>query len=359
MDETTAQEKDKGEFPLKFWYAALPSTQIKHGHMRRQMLLNRPILLLRDARGRAYALDDHCPHRGIPLSFGTFDDDLVECCYHGWKFDCSGKCAYIPALLPDSPVIVERIRTRSFPCEEADGLIWVFMTAAPVKEEHLPPVPRLATFSDDYRQSVISQPLKCDMDHGIMGLMDPAHGPFVHQSWWWRKRKSIHEKAKLFEPIPNGFRMSTHTPSSNSAAYKLLNLYNEPVTTVIDFVLPNRRLEQVHCGKYWFSSQALVTPLTRNECRLDFVAAWNVLPRVPFIKNIYHFFARQFIEQDQRIMERQAVGLRDNPSLMLIDDADTQARWYSQLKAAYLNAQRNGGEMEHPMKSPVTLRWRS
>jgi hypothetical protein len=83
------------------------------------------------------------------------------------------------------------------------------------------------------------------------------------------------------------------------------------------------------------------------------------LRHVPFIKNIYHFFARQFLAQDQRIMERQAIGLRDNPTLILIDDADTQAKWYSQLKMAYLKAQRNGGEMEHPMKSPVTLRWRS
>ncbi len=35
-------------------------------------------------------------------------------------------------------------------------------------------------------------------------------------------RKSIHEKAKQFEPIPFGFRMSKHSPSTNSAPYQLL-----------------------------------------------------------------------------------------------------------------------------------------
>lgn len=359
MDQVKAKDKQMIEFPLNFWYAALPSVELKRGTMKRQMLLNRPFLLLRDKGGKVHALDDHCPHRGIPLSHGSFDGNAVECCYHGWVFDCTGKCLRIPALLPDSPVKVDRIKTKSFRCEESDGLIWVYVPSLKANENEIPDVPRLAVFSEKYKQNIISRPLKCDMDHGIVGLMDPAHGPFVHQSWWWRSRKSIYEKEKKFEPITNGFRMSTHKPSNNSAAYKLLNIYNEPITTTIDFTLPNRRLEQVRCGKYWFSSQAIVTPITDKECRLDFIAAWNILNGVPFVKTIYRFFANKFIGQDQQIMEKQSVGLRDDPTLMLIDDADTQAKWYYQLKAAYLKSQLNGNEMEHPIKEPVTLRWRS
>ena len=77
-----------------------------------------------------------------------------------------------------------------------------------------------------------------------------AHGPFVHQAWWWRSRHSMHEKQKNFEPIPNGFRMSAHTPSSNSAPYKLLRLYAaaDSITTTIDFVLPNLRRETIRAG---------------------------------------------------------------------------------------------------------------
>lgn len=359
MDQVKAKDKQMIEFPLNFWYAALPSVELKRGTMKRQMLLNRPFLLLRDKGGKVHALDDHCPHRGIPLSDGSFDGNAVECCYHGWVFDCTGKCLRIPALLPDSPVKVDRIKTKSFRCEESDGLIWMFVSSSKSNENEIPDVPRLAVFSEKYEKNIISRPLKCDMDHGIVGLMDPAHGPFVHQSWWWRSRKSIYEKEKKFEPITNGFRMSTHKPSNNSAAYKLLNIYNEPITTTIDFTLPNRRLEQVRCGKYWFSSQAIVTPITDKECRLDFVAAWNILNGVPFVKTIYRFFANKFIGQDQQIMEKQSVGLRDDPTLMLIDDADTQAKWYYQLKAAYLKSQLNGNDMEHPIKEPVTLRWRS
>ena len=348
-----------GEVLLDFWYPALLSRQLKRGQMRRQMLLNTPLLVCRDGAGVPFVLDDHCPHRGMPLSYGRFDGECVECCYHGWQFDREGQCRHIPALLPDSPVKVERIRAKSFLCVEADGLIWVFIPARLARAGALPDIPLLPVFSERYRVSVISRRLLCKVDHGIIGLMDPAHGPFVHRAWWWRSRSSIHAKAKTYEPIPNGFRMSAHTPSGNSAAYKLLKLYDEPVTTTIDFVLPNVRYEQVRCGPYWFSSRTTVTPITDEECRLDFVAAWNVFSRVPFIKQIFRIFANLFIGQDQKIMEMQAVGLKDNPSLLLIDDADTPARWYYRLKDAYLEAQRTGNAISHPIKAPVTLRWRS
>ena len=48
--------------------------------------------------------------------------------------------------------------------------------------------------------------------------------------------------------------MSAHAPSGNSAPYKLLGVYGQPVETTIDFVLPNRRTEIIRCGDKWFSS---------------------------------------------------------------------------------------------------------
>src|SRR5437879_12897242 len=108
--------------------------------------------------------------------------------------------------------------------------------------------------------------------------MAPAHVPFVHQSWFWRKRGSIHEKAKQFEPIPNGFRMSPHSPSPNSAPYQLLKkITGEPVTTTIDFVLPNIRTEIDQSAKMCFSSRTTVTPVRRDICPRDCVAAQTLV----------------------------------------------------------------------------------
>ena len=216
-------------------------------------------------------------------------------------------------------------------------------------------MPELAKFSARYRSAFLSADLPCNVDHGIIGLMDPAHGPFVHQAWWWRTRGSIREKAKRFEPIPEGFRMSAHAPSGNSAPYKLLGVYGQPVETTIDFVLPNRRTEVIRCGEKWFSSLTTVTPVTASTCRIDVVAAWNVFYHVPLVKQVAKFFGAKFVRQDQVTMIQQAEGLRHNPSLMLIDDADKPAKWYFALKQARLEASGH----PHPLDGPVELHWRS
>jgi len=234
------------------------------------MLLDIPLVLGRLNDGRVFAMRDSCPHRGIPLSAGWFDGRHVTCRYHGWEFEpCGGQCQAIPSLSSHDRLDPTRIFATVFPCEERDGHAWVFIASPGMgrkvgaaeradsglnADSGLKAVPELVKFGGRYRTGFLTADLPCNVDHGIIGLMDPAHGPFVHQAWWWRTRGSIHEKAKRFEPIPEGFRMSAHAPSGNSAPYKLLGVYGQPVETTIDFVLPNRRTEIIRCGDKWFSS---------------------------------------------------------------------------------------------------------
>jgi phenylpropionate dioxygenase-like ring-hydroxylating dioxygenase large terminal subunit len=353
-----AREADPG-FLWDFWYPALPSREIVGRRLAKAMLLEVPLVLGRTAEGRAFAMRDSCPHRGIPLSYGHFDGKTVECSYHGWRFDASSaRCVEIPSLTSQDKLKVDRVFAGHYPCEEHDGYVWVYMNASGSQlPESLPPAPQLATFSEKYRITHLACDLPAHVDHGIIGLMDPAHGPFVHQSWFWRNRGSIHAKEKKFEPIPNGFRMSPHSPSSNSAPYQLLKkITGEKVTTTIDFVLPNLRTEIDRSGKLWFSSRATVTPVRRDLCRIDFVAAWNLF----FLPvSVFRIFGKIFLRQDQETMIQQAEGLRQDPHLMLIDDADRQAKWYFALKANLLESRRTGRAMTHPMTEPVTLRWRS
>jgi phenylpropionate dioxygenase-like ring-hydroxylating dioxygenase large terminal subunit len=340
------------------WYPALRSDRLRGKRLITAMLLGIPLVLGRRADGTIFAMRDSCPHRGIPLSCGWFDGANVTCKYHGWTFEpSSGQCRGIPSLTREDTLDPTRIYATAYPCVERDGYAWVYIPDAGrgrLRIDDLPAPPALPRFGDRYRGAHLAADLPCNVDHGIIGLMDPAHGPFVHQAWWWRSRASIHEKHKNFEPIPQGFRMSAHAPSGNSAPYKLLGVYGEPITTTIDFVLPNRRFETIRCGDKWFSSLTTVTPITPSTCRIDVVAAWNVFYYVPFVTPIARFFGARFVRQDQQTMIEQAEGLRHNPTLMLIDDADRPAKWYFALKQARLN-----GETTHPMSGPVTLHWRS
>jgi phenylpropionate dioxygenase-like ring-hydroxylating dioxygenase large terminal subunit len=365
---STAKDGPAAEMIFGDWYPALRAEGLKRGKTSVTTLLGIPMLLGRKSDGTLFAMRDLCPHRGIPLSAGWFDGETVQCKYHGWRFEpCSGRCEEIPSLTSFDDLVPTKIYANSFPVVERDGYAWVYVPetgAGRITDlVALPPVPELPKFGKRFRSAHLQADLPCNVDHGIIGLMDPAHGPFVHRAWWWRSAASIHEKTKMFEPLEDsehdgfnaGFRMSAHAPSSNSVPYRLLG---KPVTT-IDFVLPNRRYETIRAvnarGKEsWFASLTTVTPVTASTCRIDVIAAWDILYHVPFVTPVTKYFGAKFVQQDQQTMIEQARGLRSNPGLMLIDDADKPAKWYFALKQRRLT-----GLGEHPLRGPVELHWRS
>ena len=60
--------------------------------------LGQRYVVYRNNGGEWVVMDDACPHRLAPLSEGRIDreTDRIECAYHGWSFESSGRCARIP-----------------------------------------------------------------------------------------------------------------------------------------------------------------------------------------------------------------------------------------------------------------------
>lgn len=339
-------------FLTDIWYHAMPAADIAVGAMVKKELLGQPVLFLRDKNGVVSAIRDVCPHRGIPLSYGKFDGCEVECCYHGWKFGTHGGCTSIPALTGDEKIAVDKIKVRNWTVIERQGQIWIFMgdpTRANVDD-----IPTFPGIGERRPNLTIADDFPCHVDHAVVGLMDPAHGPFVHQSWWWRKPSSIHEKSKKFGPSKWGFTMLKHRPSKNSAAYKILGGTPE---TEISFRLPGIRIEHISVGKHDVINFTAVTPVNEGMTRVTNSIYWTqtyLNPLTPLIR----LFARTFLGQDKRVVVMQQEGLKHEKNLLLIRDADVQARWYYQSKNEFQRAQDEGRDFENPVKE-TTLKWRS
>jgi phenylpropionate dioxygenase-like ring-hydroxylating dioxygenase large terminal subunit len=85
------------------------------------------LCLFRDGGGRVAAVVDRCPHRNVPLSLGRMRDGLLECRYHGWRFDGSGACRAVPGLCAGDGDVSRRGRAADgVPCVEQDGFVWVW-----------------------------------------------------------------------------------------------------------------------------------------------------------------------------------------------------------------------------------------
>lgn len=130
------------------WYPALFSDDVAEGEPQALTLLGEHILLQR-IDGQIYAIRDRCLHRGVALSrkLECYTKGTVTCWYHGFTYRFSDGVLCDIAGTQSSSVI-GRKKLRTYPVEEAKGLVFIFVgdddyTPPPLAED-VPP-----TFLDD------------------------------------------------------------------------------------------------------------------------------------------------------------------------------------------------------------------
>jgi phenylpropionate dioxygenase-like ring-hydroxylating dioxygenase large terminal subunit len=343
-------------FLRNIWYHVMPSQALKPGQTIAKVLLNEPILFGRTRNGKAFALRDICPHRAVPLSCGRFDGEAVECCYHGWRFDANGKCTDIPSLLEDQQMDLSRFDVLSYDVRETQGNLWIYMAD---RDRDSPPavppeIPKIPGFPDDTRPNVTyTMRFPCYIDHAVVGLMDPAHSPFVHRSWWWRGA-DLNPEIKWFDPSPYGFTMRRHHMANMGRGYWLIG--GIPDNEIV-FYLPGVRTEETTTAKHRVVNLTTVTPLTDDQSDVTFELYWDI-PWGNLLKPLLPLMIRSFLGQDRDVVIKQQTGLKYESVLRLIKDSDTLARWYYQLKNEYRRAQSENREFVSPVKTQL-LKWRA
>ncbi len=352
MTAEPIQQQD-AQFLRDLWYFGALSRDIKPGGLKRVVLLGEPVLVGRMKNGEAFALRDICPHRGVPLSAGrVLAENTVECPYHGWRFGADGVCSLIPSIVEGQTLEASRIRVRSYPLREQDGLLWVYMSS-PGQENTAPRgEPPKVSVPDAKPRWIESQTFPCGIDHAVIGLMDPAHGPYVHAHWWWHKKP--HDKVKNYAPLPNGFVMTRHRPSK--PVYSIVG----DVSTEITFELPSTRFENIS-GKILGRKVDVVgltvcTPRDAETTEVTQIFFWPGW--LCFIRPFFMAIGPTFLGDDRKIVELQREGLKFNPPLMLIQDSDVPAMWYHRLKKAWAESTMSGQPFVNPVQER-TLRWRS
>ncbi|WP_353169335.1 aromatic ring-hydroxylating dioxygenase subunit alpha [Acinetobacter sp.] len=159
----------------QYWYPIALAREISE-QPQATMLLDMPLVIYR-LNNEIVAAKDACPHRGVPLSLGTYDGQGVVCRYHGLRFGEKGKCNRIPAH-PDHK-ISDRFHLKTYPTIERYGLIWCCLLA---DEQDSPNIPDMPYWDQaEYQQLVCPRvDLKCFAGRQLEGFIDVAHFAWVH-----------------------------------------------------------------------------------------------------------------------------------------------------------------------------------
>ena len=156
------------------WYVAAWTAELETGKLLARRLLDEPVVLFRDANGRPCALTDRCPHRFAPLSMGQTFDGVVQCPYHGLRFDGSGACVHNPHGPPPKAA-----RVRRYPLVERYSAIWIWMgDPARADESVIPEFDFLVP--DEWHVGTGYMAIDGGYELEIDNILDLSHIEFLH-----------------------------------------------------------------------------------------------------------------------------------------------------------------------------------
>jgi phenylpropionate dioxygenase-like ring-hydroxylating dioxygenase large terminal subunit len=168
------------------WYIILESKELKKHKPLRIKRFDENLALWRDEKNEVCCINDKCCHRGVSLSCGKILNGMLECPFHGFIYDKSGKVQIIPANGKNKPA-PETMRVASYRTYEAFGLIWMFWG----DEEKADQEPFFFKELEKFSYSTFKDCWNVHYSRAIENQLDVVHLPFVHRTTIGRGNKTL------------------------------------------------------------------------------------------------------------------------------------------------------------------------
>lgn len=153
------------------------------GEPQKVKILNRNWVVWKDNLENVWSMqEDICPHKFAPLSQGRVEQKTgcIECPYHGWQFDTSGKCSKIPQ---NNANFDKNIYLTNIVTYVTGDLLWGFFpeSISSIQEpiEILPDL-KYSFLNNTKDEKYFMKELPYSWDILVENFMDPAHIPFAH-----------------------------------------------------------------------------------------------------------------------------------------------------------------------------------
>ena len=261
--------------------------------------------LFRDRSGRAAAVLDRCPHRNVPLSLGRLRDGLLECRYHGWRFDRTGACRAVPGLCGDDPERRARA-VDTFPVVERDGFVWVM--PAPRAQPASDPGPFRFPRVEDPRYTTVrrSFTLAGSLHAALENTLDVPHTAFLHGGLFRGGREPVEVEVVV---RPGADRVEADyvgEPRPPGLAGRILAPRGGIVEHTDRFILPSIAQVEYRLEDNHLLVTSAFTPIDAVTTRLHAAVTFHL--RVPhrLVETVLPPLARLIVSQDARILRHQA-----------------------------------------------------
>ena len=145
--------------------------------LKAEKYLGENVVIYRKQDGTPAALEDACPHRKLPLSKGTLNEDSIICGYHGLTFNDKGQCSDSPTQKGMTP---RRVAVKSYPIVDKYRLLWIWMGNPELADpDTIFPIDNFESPTWGYTDGGVMD-IKCNYLWVCDNLLDPSHVAWVH-----------------------------------------------------------------------------------------------------------------------------------------------------------------------------------
>ena len=284
------------------WYMILESKEVRRGKPIGFTRLGQKMVAWRLEDKTVVVQSDICPHRGAALHQGQIKENNIMCPFHGFEYDSTGACQFIPANGKSNkpPKIMH---TKTYKSAELHGSIFIWWG------EEREVYPEIPIFHELVNQGFYYADYKerwtVHYSRAIENQLDVFHLPFPHRTTIGRGNRTIAD-GPITKFVNNEIQIWVNNRIDDGSPVKRASELLEPNRPpFLHFRFPhlwqNHISEDVRITVYF-------TPIDENNTMM-YTRYYQRFITIPIIGNFISWLTSIFsiiiLHQDKRVVEKQ------------------------------------------------------
>ena len=301
-----------------FWYVVALSEHLTSNTVLERTVLGEWLAIFRDEEGKPVALRDRCMHRNSRLSRGNICQGKIQCPYHGWVYDKTGKVVAVPAEGENFKATNAR-RTQNYDTKEQDGYVYVRLAQNP--EEEFEPFAMPYYDKPGWETVRVINRFRNNVTNCAENFIDIPHTVSVHPGVFRTPRCS---KLEMTVERRNGSVFAEYRNETTNLGWysRFLNRGGYEIRHTDSFHMPNVTSVEYDMGprrRLFITSQSVPeaedSTLVYTDVTFNY-GIWSKIAR-PFVRWTAQYIIRQDVEIlgiQQDVIEKYGTQFANTPA---------------------------------------------